>query len=139
MSARSAAALPAVLLCLACVGALTVGGAYVTRRAASNARLEAQLADLDAEPELGLIESLTTWDSLARADQLAGTTERLTVVTTPSKTGVWVTRLSNMDYWLVAERCRQEVPAICRRVGVIVRSISDSVAIIYGRGWSELP
>jgi len=140
MTGRPAAALASVLLALSIASALAVGGAYVARRAAADVRSQRQMDGMLPAAEKAIVGELAAWDSVSRTAQPVGTAIRV-----PSsaegelETGLWVTRIANAAYWLVAESCRRPVPRFCRRVGAVVIVVNAYPTIASGGAWSNLP
>lgn len=135
-----AAALPVVLFALALTSALSVGGLYVARRMAAAARTGQRGADLALLAEGVLVRALANWDSAARASQPTGSTTSIAVGADAFvRWSGWITRTSELDYWLVAEAVTVAKPLLRRRLGVVVRTIDGSPRLSNPRAWSELP
>ena len=133
---RRAAALPMVLFTLAIAGALTVGGAFVSRQIAVSARVLQRGSRLASVPERLVVQALAGWDSVARHVQPVGSTSAL-VQGGPDR--LWVTRLSTHAYWLVSESRDVGKPNIFRRLGAVVALDSLARPRVPHRGWIELP
>lgn len=137
---RAGAALPVVLFAMAAASALAVGGSFVTRQIAASARTAERHGELEPAAERALVEAITSWDSLARTEQLVGTVVALANSSTGSaRAEVWVTRASEWTYWLVAEARGEVRPPLRRRIGLLVRVSGGAPALVSERAWSELP
>jgi hypothetical protein len=132
---RSGAALASVLLALTMTSALAVGGVYLARTQLGATRAAAEGAPLQPAAERLVVLAVVSWDSTARASQpIASSTE------IPIADGrVWITRLDERVYWLVAEAKRLGATSLSRRVGLVVRADSGRVRPVFPRGWAELP
>jgi hypothetical protein len=136
---RAGVALLMVLFAMTMASALAVGGAYVARQLAVNARLAQRGDMLQPAAEGALVRAIAGWDSVSRSAQLVGTEAVLPVMTTDGvQTGVWVTRVSGRSYWIVAEAAGKTRPLLRRRMGVSVR-VSGASAMVSVLGWVELP
>lgn len=137
---RYGAALPVVLFALTATSALAVGGTFVTRQLAASARAAQRHGELEPAAERALVEAIASWDSLARSEQLVGTAVALTIGSTSgAPADIWVTRVTDWTYWLVAEANGEVRPALRRRIGVLVRVSGGAPALVAERAWSELP
>jgi hypothetical protein len=135
-----AAALPVVLFALALTSALSVGGLYVTRRIATSARTSQRGADLMLLAEGVLVRAIASWDSTARALQPTGSTTTIAVgADAYVRWSGWITRTSELDYWLVAEAVTVAKPVLRRRLGIVVRTVDGRPRPATPRAWSELP
>ena len=130
------AALPATLFALALTSALAVGGLYVARRHKS-ATLDAAAATvLRPSAESAAIDAFVSWDSVARADQLVGTT--VTMDSTVER-AVWITRTTDDQYLIVSEARTTRSPIFYHRVGLSVVISAGQRRLPYPRAWSLLP
>ena len=137
---KRGAALPMMLLVIAMTSALAVGGAFVARQMAANGRAFERGAGLEPLAEAALVGAVVQWDSLARADQAIGGTVVLpSSVDELARADVWITRLTPVVYWVVAEARGISRPRLTRRLGVVVRVVAGSPGVVPERGWSELP
>lgn len=137
---RRAAALPTVLFALSLIGALTVGSAHVTRRAAEDSRADQGTLALGPLAEDALAEFVAGWDpDTMAALPIWG------VVLAPGLDGpgvhatVRVTRLDGSAFWVVAEAVTLRKPLIYKRIAVLL--LADSVGIQPAPqvAWFELP
>ena len=140
MSHRSAVALPAVLLAMALVSALVVGGVYAARTMGIRARVSTSSADIDAPVERALIELVAAWDTAGRVAMPIGTTAS---VSPTSLQGVpvmaSVTRLNEHTYWFVAEAEAPESHGIRSRLALLIRAAEGIVRPVPGPAWTRLP
>jgi len=137
---KRGAALPTMLLVIAMTSALAVGGAYAARQLASNARNAERGADLEPIAESALVRAVAAWDSVVRGSQPIGQTAELpTTSPTGVRVEVWITRLDNDLYWLVAVACGPVRPRLARRLGLAVRITNGAPTPVSQRSWSELP
>ena len=137
---RRGAALAAVLFATAITSALVVGGVFVARQQAAKARFGNRAVAVQPFAEEALVMAIASWDSAARATQLIGETQPLATSSLgPIAAEVWVTRTSTAVYWLVAEATSPGSPALRRRIGALVRVVSDTPRLVVPRAWSELP
>ena len=84
-----------VLLSLGIVGALAVGGAYVTRQFVGDARMAQQAAVMEPDLERALASAVATWDTTTRGNQAAGVTMEVSQPDFPGvRTRLWITRLT---------------------------------------------
>jgi hypothetical protein len=135
-----AAALPVVLFALALTSALSLGGVYVARRMATSARTSQRGADLMLLAEGVLVRAVAHWDSAARAVQPRGSSTSIGAGADAFvRWSGWVTRTSELDYWLVAEAATVAKPVLRKRLGVVVRTVDGRPQISSPRAWSELP
>lgn len=137
---RKGAALPAVLLAVAMTSALAAGGAYVARQQASYARFASRASLVLPATEEALVTAIAVWDSVARAEQAIGATQAVSVTGQSGiATQMWITRIGNDLYWLVAESETALKPALRRRAGLLVRAPAGAPAPVPVRAWTELP
>jgi hypothetical protein len=137
---RNGAALPVVLFAITATSALAVGGTFVTRQLAASARAAQRHGELEPAAEQALVDAIASWDSLPRSAQLVGTTVALAIGSTGgARADVWVTRVTEWTYWLVAEANGAVRPPLRRRIGVLVRVSGGAPALVAERAWSELP
>ena len=136
---RSGAALPAVLFGIAMTSALAVGGAYVARQQAANARLWMRAAQVQPAAEEALVLAVAGWDSVARLGQPIGVAEPVTTVPPTVGVRLWITRATTELYWVTAEAAMGPAPEVRRRVGVLVTVRSGSPAPVPNRAWTDLP
>ena len=138
---RRGAALPVVLFALAVSTGLAVGGLYVTRQLARSVSVSDRGRRLDLLAEGALAVAVAEWDSMARTGQPVGVTvERPSTLSGPeARATVWTTRLSERDFWLVAEVATTDKPLIYRRLGIAVSMAGGRVSPIPARALSELP
>jgi len=137
---KRGAALPMMLLVISMTSALAVGGAFVARQMAANARALERGGALEPLAEAALVGAVVRWDSLGRAAQTVGSTVALpSAVDELARADVWVTRLTPVVYWVVAEARGISRPRLSRRLGVVVRVVDGSPRVVSERGWSELP
>jgi hypothetical protein len=136
---RVGAALPTVLVALGISSALTIGGAFVARRAAASARSRISLERLGDAAEVSIGSVLSSWDTTAMSSLVVGQTVADSTKSSDQQTSTWVTRLTHNSFWIVSESCRRPAPRVCRRNAVALYSISDSNTITYGQPWAELP
>ena len=127
-----------VLFTLAIAGALTVGGAFVSRQLAVSAHVLQRGSRLASVPERLVVQALAGWDSLARHGQPIGSTSVL-VGGEGGQDRLWVTRLSTHAYWIVSESRDVGKPNIFRRLGAVVALDSIGRPRVPLRGWIELP
>ncbi|HEY8174810.1 MAG TPA: hypothetical protein VIF32_03875 [Gemmatimonadaceae bacterium] len=133
-------AIPVVLFTLALASALAIGGAYVTRQLAASTRAAQRGAESEPMSERALVETLTYWDSAARAHQPIGTVVELPASRANNvSTNAWITRISASAYWLVAESTADLRPVLRRRIGLLIRVWEGVPAPVPERAWSELP
>lgn len=137
---RRAAALPTVLFALCLIGALTVGSAHVSRRAADDARTDHGMLALGSLAEDALAEFVAGWDPNAMA---ALSTWGVLLAPGPPRPGVRatvrVTRLDGAAYWLVAEAATLRKPLIYKRIAVLLLADSVGVQPAPQAAWFELP
>lgn len=133
-------ALPLVLFAISISSALAVGGAYVTRQFAGSARAGNRALELEGAAERALVQAVASWDSSARESQPIGS-----VVSLPAdgggvvEIGLWVTRTTTHDFWLVGESSGGTKPLLRRRLGVLIRLDSGRPLVVSRRAWSDLP
>ena len=95
---------------------------------------------LEPLADAAVVGAVVHWDSLGRVDQPVGSTAILSsTVAELARTDVWVTRLTPVVYWVVAEARGLSRPRLTRRLGVVVRMVGGSPRVVSERGWSELP
>ena len=137
---KRGAALPTMLLVISMTSALAVGGVFVARQMAGNTRILEYAAGLEPLAGSALGRAIVGWDSLARSAQPIGTTAGSAATAAENaQTDVWITRLSDRAYWLVAETRGTSRPRLRRRLGVVVRVTGGVPGVVPQRGWSELP
>ena len=137
---KRAAALPTVLFALCIVGALTVGGAHVSRRAADDANADRQALDLGPLAEEALAEVVAAWNPDTAGAMLTGSVAQAPDLVRPGvRVRLWLTRLTAGEYWLVAEAERTRKPLLRKRLTVVVRVDSGGVQPAPQVAWFELP
>ena len=137
---RRAAALPMMIFVLAMTSALAVSGAFLTRQMSATARNREKAAVLEPDAEEALTGAVATWDSSARISQPVGATMVLSSeVRGGTRVDVWITRLTPVTYWLVAQASASNRPRLARRIGVVVRLTNGAPTLVPERAWSELP
>ena len=140
---KCGAALPMVLLSLAIVAALSVGGSFVTQRYLADARLQQGSLDLEPATEQALVGTAVSLDSAALVALSAGATS---VVATPSGwrppgivTRIWITRLNDRTFVLVGESETTRKPLLYNRLRLVVRLDSAGLTPLHPRSWGQLP
>lgn len=134
------AALPVTLLMLALASAMAAGGAYVARTLATSARVAQRGTELEPQAEHAIVNAVAAWDTAARSEQPIGAVAEITPSSAaPGDVRVWVTRLADRTYWLVAEANSVSKPVLRRRLGLLVRVVDGHPAVLPQRAWSELP
>jgi hypothetical protein len=137
---RRAAALPMVLFSLGLVGALTVGGAFVSRRFVADARNDNRALDLGPAAEQAIVAALTSIDSGVLASHALGSTTAVAWQVTPkSVTNAWFTVLGPESVWVVAEATTTSKPLLHKRLGVIGRLVKADSGRWHNVTWFELP
>jgi uncharacterized protein HemX len=138
---KRGAALPVVLFALAICTGLAVGGLYVTRQLARATSATQRGRDLEHVAEGALANALVGWDSSAHAAQAVGlAVERPSTLSTSAvRATVWTTRISEREYWLVAEAETVDKPLLHRRLGLLVSVNEERASPLHARAWSELP
>ena len=137
---RWAAALLVVIVAIALLSALAVGGTFVTRQLASSVRTAQRAEELEPVAEGALVQAIIAWDSASRAEQPIGMSSIVAVSPSPrASVDVWVTRLSESTYWFVAQAAVDVRPPLRRRIGVLVRVSGGAPALVPQRAWSDLP
>jgi hypothetical protein len=133
-------ALPVVLFALALSSALAVGGVYVTRQVAASARAAQRGAALETMSEGALVDAVSSWDSLARAQQAVGAVAALPTSSVDGvESGAWVTRIGASAYWLVAQSTSSSRPVLRRRIGLLIWITNGVPKPVPQRAWGELP
>ena len=135
---RRGAALPTVLLTVALSSALAVGTAYTSRQIAATVRFSARAVRLQPRADAALAVALATWDSSARSAQPIGATVALATIPLDSA-DLWVTRLTETIYLVVAEVRADQRPELRRRSGVLTTTYSGAPQLLIGYAWFELP
>lgn len=137
---RRGAALPTMILVLAMTSALAVGGAFVARQVAANARVLERGATLEPLAESALVAAVAAWDSVARDEQVIGSSVSGTTTNAESADcQLAITRLTASLYWLVAEAQTTSRPRLRRRLGLLVRVTAGVPRAVPQRAWAELP
>ena len=138
---RCAAALPMVLALLGLMGALTIGGAYATRRHLGDVRrLDRGVADLRSEAERAALGVLSGLDSAALAGLPVGATQSASTADgNLAVTSAWVTRLSGAGIWIVVESKLSSNALLALRLGLFVERADDSLGPVVRRQWYHLP
>lgn len=126
------------LLALSMVSALAVGGVFIARSVAASARLSERGEELQSPVERALIGAVAAWDSAGRAAQPVGAAAELTTEPEAGGVKIWITRLNQDVYWLVAESGAGDRPRLHRRLGLLVTVASGSPNLALGRAWTEL-
>lgn len=135
---RRGAALPTVLLTVALSSALAVGTAYTSRQLVATTRFSVRAVRLQPRADAALASALARWDSSARSTQPVGSTVAL--VTTPlDSADLWVTRLTETLYLVVAQVRAPQRPELKRRSGVLTTTYSGAPQLGAGHAWFELP
>lgn len=140
MKERAGVALPVVLLCIAMISALSVGGVQVSRSLVSAAGADRRADLLKGAAEGALVGAIAAWDTTVRAAQPVGV-----VIGSPPwrqdgvAVAVWVSRLDARTYWLVAESSSESRPALRRRLGVVIHMKGGVIGPVSARAWSPLP
>ena len=137
---KRGAALPLALFALAIASAVSVGGLYVARQIATSTHATQRGAELEPVAEAVLVAAVAHWDSAARTSQGIGATAPLSdLVTELAQGSGWVTRISELDYWLVGEAVTLTKPLLRRRLGLVVRVERNRPELISPRAWALLP
>lgn len=137
---RRAAALPTVLFALCLIGALTVGGAHVSRRAVADARVDQRALELGQAAEEALAEFVAGWDPDTIGElPVMGVRAAPLLVRRGVRVQVWESRLPGDRYWLVAEASEARKPFLQKRLGVLLRADSLGVQPAPEVAWFELP
>jgi hypothetical protein len=140
---KRGAALPMVLLSLGLVAALSVGGAFVTRRYAADGRLRERSADLEPALEQALVSAAIQSDTAAlRAMPMGGSSQSRgpELPNSPGLvTAVWVTRLTQSTFMFVAEGTSMSKPLWRKRLGIYVVLDTAGLMPLSGRPWVQLP
>ena len=140
---RPGAALPTVLLSLALMAALSVGGSFVTRRYLADARLFQRSSDVESVLEGAMTQAAAGLDTASLGSLNAGATLQLVTPVELAQQGlvtsVWVTRLGASTYLLVGEVRTSFKPLVAKRLSVL--SVVDSAGLQPAplRAWSQLP
>jgi hypothetical protein len=140
MSQRRGAALPTVLLAVALISALSVGGIHVARQLIGAARTDRRADVLRGAAERSLTAAVAAWDTLSRAAQPVGV-----VIGSPPwrEDGVavatWVCRLDARTYWLIAEASSVSRPFLRRRLGLVIHMNGGVAVPVPARAWAPLP
>lgn len=140
MRHRGGGALPLVLLTIALVSALGVGGLAVSRALAAGTRIAGRAMTVQGVVEGALTGVVASWDSLARAAQPVGV-----VIAAPPQVergvqvAAWVTRIGDRTYWLVAEATLPGRPVLRRRLGLVIHTNGGAAAPVPARAWAQLP
>ena len=138
---KVAAALPVVLFTLAISTALSVGGLYVTRQLARSATAIQLGREVELAAEGAIVATVSAWDSAALANQPIGTaTQRSSTLSTPELVvTLWITRVSEPVYWIVAEARSGAKPLYYKRLGLSITTRDGRPRPISLRAWVELP
>ena len=137
---RTGAALPAVLLAMALMSALVVGGVYAARTLRIGARLARSSTELYSPVERVLVEAVARWDSTGRAAMPIGAAESGPQVSIDGiPVTIAATRLNERTYWLVAEAQGPASHRIASRLGVLVRVVEGRIRPVPGPAWTRLP
>jgi hypothetical protein len=129
-----------MILVLAMTSALAVGGAFVARQVAANARVLERGATLEPLAESALVAAVAAWDSVARDEQVIGSSVSGTTTNAESADcQLAITRLTASLYWLVAEAQTTSRPRLRRRLGLLVRVTAGVPQAVPQRAWAELP
>ena len=140
MRRRAAAALPAVLLAMALMSALVVGGVYAARTLGVRARLARSSSELYSPIERVLVEAIAHWDSGGHAAMPIGAAAwgpPASIDGVPVMSSV--TRLNERTYWLVAEAQGPSSLRIASRLGVLIRVAEGRIRPVPGPAWTRLP
>lgn len=133
-------ALPLALFALALASAVSVGGLYVARQLAKSTHTSQRGAELEPVAESVLVSAVAGWDSAARVSQRIGSTVLLSINTSPRvRVSGWVTRTSELSYWVVSEAEAIDKPLLRRRLGLVVRIDDTRPGLISLRAWAQLP
>lgn len=130
------AALPATLFALAITSAMAVGGVHVARRHKASTLDRNAASVLRPRSEALAVNAIASWDSVARAEQLIGTTA---TVDSSAAAAVWVTRTREMEYLIVAEARTPRRPTFYQRIGVTVVVQAGRPRLPFPRAWTLLP
>lgn len=138
---KAGAALPMALFALCLLGALTVGGAFLARRSADDARVEQKALDLSQLAEQALADEVGSWGAAAGPPALAvgvGVAAALSV-SPEARVQVWVTRLAPSLYWLLSDAARTHKPLLRKRMGIMILADSLGVRPVPQAAWFDLP
>lgn len=140
MTRRAAAALPAVLLSMALMSALVVGGMHAARTLGVRARLARSSTELYSPVERALVDAVAGWDSAARAAMPIGAPfpdPPASIDGVPVTASV--TRLNEYTYWLLAEAQGPASHRITSRLGLLIRVAEGRIRPVPGPAWTRLP
>ena len=133
---KAGAALPMALLALCLIGALTVGGAYVTRRALDDARVDDRALDLSLNAEQALAEAVAAGlPDPALGASVAGAESGTAEV----RVRIWTTRINGGLLWVVVEATRRRKPLLHKRIAVTLRADTLGVRPTPQVNWFDLP
>ena len=130
------AALPMALFALCLIGALTVGGAFVTRRFVDDARVDDRAQDLTVNAERALAEAV---GSGLPPMALGATEAGAETVTDEVRIRLWRTRISDRLVWVVAEASRTRKPLLRKRIAVLLQIDTLGVVPTPQVAWFDLP
>jgi hypothetical protein len=130
------AALPATLFALAMTSAMAIGGLHVARRHAASALEMNAALGLQGSAERAALEVLVNWDSAARVDQPVGHTATLI---DHAGLGLWITRIAELDFLIVAEARTASSPTFSHRVALSVVFSDGRARLPFPRAWALLP
>lgn len=139
---KGGAALPMVLLSIGLVAALSVGGAFVTRRYATDGRLLLQSAGLEPAIEGALVSAVSHADTSVLKSMVIGASmpeDGAEAGPTGLITSVWVTRLTATEFLFVCEGSSTHKPLWHKRLSLATVMDSAGLEPLGGRPWSQLP
>ena len=140
---RRGAALPMVLLSIGLVAALTVGGAFVTRRYATDGKLLQQSTYLEPALEEALVVAAAAADTARLFAMPLGSSQALggNQSTGPAGlvTQVWVNRLTGKTFLFVSEGQATHKPLWHKRLSVAMTMDSTGLHALATRPWGLLP
>ena len=138
---RGGAALPMVLLSIGLVAALSVAGAFVTRRYATDGRLLQQSADLEPALEGVLVAAVAGADTALLLAMPVGSSMAMggPAPTHGLVTQLWVNRLTVKTFLLVSEGQSTRKPLWHKRLSVTMILDSAGPRPVEIRPWGLLP